>query len=73
MFLGDAILYVGLAVYPATMVSPAALAVGIWALWRQAGREDRELAESFGDDHRQWRLVTGRFLPQVKVSRRFQS
>lgn len=70
MYLGDAVLYAGLASYPATAVSLAVLAVGLWAIGRQAAREDSELAESFGDEHRRWRLATGRFLPRPKSSRR---
>ena len=64
MYLGDAVLYVGLASYPATVVSLLALAVGLWALWRQAGREDRELGVVFGDEHRRWQQATGRFFPK---------
>lgn len=73
MYLGDAVLYAGLASYPATAVSLAVLAVGLWAIGRQAAREDSELAESFGDEHRRWRLATGRFLPRLKSSRRSAS
>ncbi len=69
MYLGDAILYAGLASYPATPISLAGLAVGWWALSRQASREDRELATTFGDDHRRWRQATGLLLPRVSSPR----
>ncbi len=69
MYLGDLILYLGLATYPATLVSLAALGIGWWALWRQASREDRELATTFGDDHRRWRQVTGLLLPRFTATR----
>lgn len=61
IYLGDMVLYAGFAVYPATIVSLALLAVAFWAIRRQAVREDAELAESFGEQHAAWRARTGRF------------
>ena len=61
IYLGDMVLYSGFAVYPATIVSFGLLAVAIWAIWRQAVREDAEVAESFGEQHAAWRARTGRF------------
>ncbi|MFP4209314.1 MAG: methyltransferase family protein [Wenzhouxiangella sp.] len=61
IYLGDMVLYAGLAVYPATGVSLVMLGVALWALWRQAGREDAEMAEAFGQEHAAWRARTGRF------------
>jgi len=63
IYLGDMGLYAGFAVYPATALSLVMLAVALWALWRQAAREDAELAESFGAQHAGWRARTGRFWP----------
>ncbi|MEE4296898.1 MAG: hypothetical protein V2J20_09840 [Wenzhouxiangella sp.] len=61
IYLGDAVLYAAFAVYPATAVSLGLLAVALWALHRQAGREDSEMAETFGEQHAAWRARTGRF------------
>ena len=61
IYLGDMVLYAGFAVYPATIVSFALLAVAFWAIRRQAVREDAEVAESFGAQHAAWRARTGRF------------
>ncbi len=63
IYLGDMVLYAGLAVYPATGVSLVMLGVALWALRRQAVREDAELAEAFGAEHAAWRARTGRFWP----------
>ena len=61
IYLGDMLLWAGFAVYPPTIVSLALLAVAFWAIWRQAVREDAEMAESFGQQHAAWRARTGRF------------
>lgn len=63
IYLGDIGLYLGLAIYPATGLSLGLLVVALWALCRQAAREDAELAEVFGEDHAAWRARTGRFWP----------
>ncbi len=61
IYLGDMVLYAGLAVYPATAVSMVLLIIAVWALYRQAMREDAEMAEMFGQQHAAWRARTGRF------------
>jgi len=37
------------------------LAVAIWAIRRQAVREDAAMVETFGEQHAAWRARTGRF------------
>jgi protein-S-isoprenylcysteine O-methyltransferase Ste14 len=61
IYAGDAVLYAAFGVYPATVVSLGLLALALWALHRQAVREDAELAATFGDQHAAWRARTGRF------------
>ncbi|TQE92843.1 MAG: hypothetical protein FKY71_18950 [Spiribacter salinus] len=63
IYLGDAVFYTAFAVYPATAVSLGLLVVALWALRRQAEREDAEMAETFGEQHAAWRARTGRFWP----------
>ncbi|MGY6555085.1 MAG: methyltransferase family protein [Wenzhouxiangella sp.] len=65
IYLGDLILYTGFAVYPATVVSLGLLLIAVWAIWRQAVREDGEMAASFGEQHAAWRARTGRLWPAV--------
>jgi protein-S-isoprenylcysteine O-methyltransferase Ste14 len=61
IYLGDAVLYGAFAVYPATFVTLGLLVVALWALHRQARREDVEMAEAFGEQHAAWLARTGRF------------
>ena len=61
----DIVLYAGFAVCPATALSLIMLGVAVWALWRQAAREDAELADTFAEQHAAWRTRTGRFLPVI--------
>ncbi|NDY95019.1 methyltransferase family protein [Wenzhouxiangella limi] len=68
IYLGDAVFYTAFAVYPATAVSLGLLVVAVWALRRQAEREDAEMAEMFGQQHAAWRARTGRFWPAVRTS-----
>jgi len=63
MYLGDALLYLGFAVYPATPVSLVAYPVAAWALIAQARREDGALAQAFGADHDAWRRRTWLLAP----------
>ncbi len=63
MYLGDVLLYVGFALYPATPVSLVVLAVAVAALARQAVREDRAMEERYGGEHTDWRRRTWLVLP----------
>lgn len=63
MYLGDAILYLGFALYPATPVSLAAYPIAAWALVAQARREDAAMAEAFGTEHEHWQCRSWLLVP----------
>ena len=63
MYLGDLLVYAGLALLAPGPATLAALGVGALAIVRQARLEDRWLARRFGDTHARWRGHTRLLLP----------
>jgi protein-S-isoprenylcysteine O-methyltransferase Ste14 len=63
MYVGDAILYLAFALYPASLVTGAIYPVALVALWRQSRHEDRQLAEQFPEAHARWREQAGLWWP----------
>lgn len=63
MYLGDGLLYLGFAVYPATPISLAAYAIAACALLSQARREDAAMAAAFSAEHDAWRRRSWLLLP----------
>jgi protein-S-isoprenylcysteine O-methyltransferase Ste14 len=63
MYLGDLLLYLGFALYPATPVGIVAYGVAVIALVRQALREDHAMDARYGGEHVQWRGRTWLLVP----------
>lgn len=64
MYLGDALLYAGFALYPATVPGLFAYGAALIALVRLGGAEDASLAARHGLCHAQWRSRTGLLVPR---------
>jgi protein-S-isoprenylcysteine O-methyltransferase Ste14 len=63
MYLGDAVLYLGLALLGSGWPAWFLLAFGWLALFLQARTEDRLMNSAFGDEFATWRSKTGLLLP----------
>jgi len=63
MYLGDLVLYLGLALLVPALVTAVLAAVGAVALMLQARAEDRYLARHYGDAFDRWRRNSGLLLP----------
>lgn len=63
MYLGDALMYLGLTLLAGSWLAVACYAMSLWALQRQAVVEDRHLASLFPEAHRRWRSRSGLLLP----------
>ncbi|GEM_PF-1922053 len=63
MYLGDAILYLAFALYPASLVTAVIYPVALVALWRQSQHEDHQLAAQFPEEHAEWHQQTGLWWP----------
>lgn len=68
MYLGDALMDLGLALLAGSWLSVALLGLCLWALRRQAIVEDRHLAERFPEEHRQWRSRSGLLVPRWRFA-----
>ena len=69
MYLGDALLYLGLALLIPGFASTIVLLTGWYALYRQADSEDQAMAEYFANDFEQWKSGTGLMLPVLSGRR----
>jgi protein-S-isoprenylcysteine O-methyltransferase Ste14 len=65
MYLGDLILYAGLAMFTCDPFSLALLVVGNIAIVGQCGFEDRMLRETFGDKFDAWKRQTRLLIPRL--------
>lgn len=66
MYLGDAFVYAGFALYPATVPGMVAYGIALIALMRLSDGEDSALAARHGGSHAQWRSRTGRLVPHLR-------
>jgi len=63
MYLGDMVLYVGLALLAPGAITAALAALGCAALYLQARAEDRHLERQFGEPFMRWQQSSGLLLP----------
>lgn len=63
MYLGDLLLFTGLALFTADLTAMVFLAAGAGCLLRQGIVEDRLMAQRFGEAHRAWSEKTRLMIP----------
>ena len=65
MYLGDIVLYAGLAMLASDAVGAVLAAIGIVAIVGQARVEDRAMHARFGDEFDAWKQRTGLLVPRI--------